>query len=53
MTVAISMAVASLVVPFLPMMPTQILLNNFLYDFSQIGIERATFAPSIETTTSF
>ncbi len=33
-----SMAVASLVVPFLPMMPTQILLNNFLYDFSQIGI---------------
>ena len=33
-----SMAVASLIVPFLPMMPTQILLNNFLYDFSQIGI---------------
>ena len=33
-----SMAVASLVVPFLPMLPTQILLNNFLYDFSQIAI---------------
>jgi len=33
-----SMAAASLVVPFLPMLPTQILLNNFLYDFSQIGI---------------
>ena len=33
-----SMAVASLIVPFLPMMPTQILLNNFLYDFSQVGI---------------
>jgi Mg2+-importing ATPase len=33
-----SMAVASLIVPFLPMLPTQILLNNFLYDFSQIGI---------------
>ncbi|HEX8941663.1 MAG TPA: magnesium-translocating P-type ATPase [Gemmatimonadaceae bacterium] len=33
-----SMAVASLLVPFLPMLPTQILLNNFLYDFSQIAI---------------
>src|SRR5262249_15258701 len=33
-----SMAVASLVVPFLPMLPTQILVNNFLYDFSQIAI---------------
>jgi P-type Mg2+ transporter len=33
-----SMAVASLFVPFLPMLPTQILLNNFLYDFSQIAI---------------
>jgi Mg2+-importing ATPase len=33
-----SMAVASLLVPFLPMLPTQILLNNFLYDLSQIAI---------------
>jgi Mg2+-importing ATPase len=33
-----SMAVASLVVPFLPMLPTQILVNNFLYDFSQVAI---------------
>ena len=33
-----SMAVASLLVPFLPMLPTQILLNNFLYDFSQLAI---------------
>ena len=33
-----SMAVASIVVPFLPMLPTQILLNNFLYDMSQIAI---------------
>jgi len=33
-----SMAGASLVLPFLPMLPTQILLNNFLYDFSQITI---------------
>jgi Mg2+-importing ATPase len=32
------MAVASLVLPFLPMLPTQILLNNLLYDVSQITI---------------
>ncbi|MBS0383410.1 MAG: magnesium-translocating P-type ATPase [Proteobacteria bacterium] len=34
----LSMAVASLVLPFLPMLPTQILLNNFLYDMAQITI---------------
>ena len=33
-----SMAAASLFLPFLPMLPTQILLNNFLYDCSQISI---------------
>jgi P-type Mg2+ transporter len=33
-----SMAGASLFLPFLPMLPTQILLNNFLYDLSQITI---------------
>jgi P-type Mg2+ transporter len=33
-----SMAIASLFLPFLPMLPTQILLNNFLYDTSQIAI---------------
>jgi Mg2+-importing ATPase len=33
-----SMAVASLVLPFLPMLPTQILLNNFMYDLSQLTI---------------
>ena len=33
-----SMAVASVFLPFLPMLPTQILLNNFLYDASQITI---------------
>lgn len=33
-----SMAAASLFLPFLPMLPTQILLNNFLYDTSQITI---------------
>ncbi|HEY0329056.1 MAG TPA: magnesium-translocating P-type ATPase [Rhodopseudomonas sp.] len=34
----LSMAVASIVLPFLPMLPTQILLNNLLYDLSEIGI---------------
>jgi Mg2+-importing ATPase len=33
-----SMAVASLVIPFLPLLPTQILLNNFLYDFAQVAL---------------
>ncbi len=33
-----SMAGASLFLPFLPMLATQILLNNFLYDLSQITI---------------
>jgi Mg2+-importing ATPase len=34
----VSMAAASLLLPFLPMLPTQILLNNLLYDVSQITI---------------
>src|SRR5215469_5180737 len=33
-----SMAGASLFLPFLPMLPMQILLNNFLYDVSQVTI---------------
>ena len=33
-----SMAAASVFLPFLPMLPTQILLNNFLYDAAQITI---------------
>ena len=33
-----SMLGAALFLPFLPMLPTQILLNNFLYDFAQITI---------------
>ena len=33
-----SMAAASLFLPFLPMLPMQILLNNFLYDLSQVAI---------------
>ncbi len=34
----LSMALAALVIPFLPMTAIQILLNNLLYDFSQLGI---------------
>ena len=33
-----SMAGASLLLPFLPMLPTQILLNNILYDISELPI---------------
>jgi len=33
-----SMTGASLLLPFLPMAPTQVLLNNFLYDMSQTAI---------------
>ncbi|HET7612772.1 MAG TPA: cation transporting ATPase C-terminal domain-containing protein [Gemmatimonadaceae bacterium] len=32
------MAAASIFLPFLPMLPTQILLNNLLYDIAQIAI---------------
>jgi P-type Mg2+ transporter len=34
----LSMACAALFLPFLPMLPTQILVNNFLYDLSQVTI---------------
>ena len=34
----LSMAAASVGLPFLPMLPTQILLNNLLYDLSELGI---------------
>lgn len=34
----LSMAVASAFLPFLPLLPAQILLNNFLYDLSQVPI---------------
>lgn len=42
-----SMAAASLVLPFLPMLPTQILLNNFLYDSSQISIPGDNVDPAL------
>lgn len=34
----LSMALAAAVLPFLPMLPMQILLNNLLYDLSELGI---------------
>ena len=34
----LSMACAALFLPFLPMRPVQVLLNNLLYDLSEIGI---------------
>ena len=34
----LSMAVATVFLPFLPMLATQLLLNNFLYDLAQITI---------------
>jgi len=34
----LSMAVASAVLPFLPLLPTQVLLNNLLYDASQVAV---------------
>jgi Mg2+-importing ATPase len=33
-----SMAGASLILPFLPMLPVQVLLNNLLYDLSEVAI---------------
>jgi P-type Mg2+ transporter len=42
-----SMAAASLFLPFLPMLPTQILLNNFLYDVSQISIPGDNVDPGL------
>jgi Mg2+-importing ATPase len=44
----LSMAVASIVLPFLPMLPMlpiQILLNNLLYDLSEVGIPFDTVRP--------
>jgi P-type Mg2+ transporter len=43
-----SMAAASLFLTFLPMLPTQILLNNFLYDVSQISIPGDNVDPALQ-----
>ncbi len=41
-----SMAGATLFLPFLPMLPFQILLNNFLYDISEVTIPMDSVDPS-------
>ncbi len=42
----VSMAAASAFLPYLPMLPGQILLNNFLYDLAQITIPTDNVDPS-------
>jgi len=43
----LSMAAAAFFLPFLPMLATQILLNNLLYDLSEIGIPFDRVAPDV------
>jgi Mg2+-importing ATPase len=43
-----SMAAASLFLPFLPMLPSQILLNNLLYDVSQVTIPNDNVDPAMK-----
>ncbi|HET7898302.1 MAG TPA: cation transporting ATPase C-terminal domain-containing protein, partial [Flavisolibacter sp.] len=44
-----SMAVASLVLPFMPLLPIQILLNNFLSDLPAFGIASDNVDPELMT----
>ncbi len=44
----LSMAGAALVLPFLPMLPSQILLNNLIYDASQTAIPTDDIDPETE-----
>jgi Mg2+-importing ATPase len=41
------MAAASVFLPFLPMLPTQVLLNNLLYDLAQITIPTDNVDPEV------
>ena len=43
----LSMAAAAAFLPFLPMLPGQILLNNFIYDLSQVGIPTDNVDPEL------
>ena len=45
-----SMAGASMFLPFLPMLPTQILLNNLLYDLAQVTIPSDNVDPEVLRT---
>jgi P-type Mg2+ transporter len=42
-----SMAGASVFLPFLPMLPTQVLLNNLLYDLAQVTIPTDNVDPEV------
>ncbi|MBV9079875.1 MAG: magnesium-translocating P-type ATPase, partial [Elusimicrobia bacterium] len=42
----LSMTGASIFIPFLPMLPIQVLLNNFLYDISNAGIPTDNVEPT-------
>jgi Mg2+-importing ATPase len=42
----LSMALASVFLPFLPLTPIQVLLNNLIYDLSEIGIPFDRVEPS-------
>jgi P-type Mg2+ transporter len=42
-----SMAGASIFLPFLPMLPTQVLLNNLLYDLAQVTIPTDNVDPEV------
>jgi len=44
----VSMAAASVFLPFLPMLPVQILLNNLIYDASQTAIPTDGIDPEVE-----
>ncbi len=44
-----SMAGAALILPFLPMLPVQVLLNNLLYDLSEIPIPMDRVDPEMVT----
>jgi Mg2+-importing ATPase len=46
----LSMGVAAVALPFLPMLPTQVLLNNFLYDLSQLTIPTDRVDPEYFST---
>ena len=43
---------ASYLLPFLPMLPIQVLLNNLLYDFSQTGIPTDSVDPGADHKTT-
>lgn len=45
-----SMAGATLIIPFLPMLPVQILLNNFMYDISETAIPLDNVDPELLET---